>query len=183
MVSSVNALNGFVTAFFFSLAVMRNPVVCNKGHTICEKCLETAMFKGNGNCPVDRTFVGAVLPVRNLALQSMIDKLQMKCPNEAGCSWSGPLESVPQHLKECPMEMVKCTNTNCTVSVYRYELSGHLEKCPHRTKDCQHCGAKVKLVNLPRHNDNCPKVALECPNKCGVTLLRYVIQVFSICFI
>ena len=69
---------------------------------MCEKCLEMAMFKGNGNCPVDRTFVGAVLPVRNLALQSMIDKLQMKCPNEAGCSWSGPLESVPQHLKGAP---------------------------------------------------------------------------------
>ena len=69
MVSSINALNDFVIPFFFSLAVMRNPVACNKGHTMCEKCLETAMFKGNGNCPVDRTFLGAVLPVRNLALQ------------------------------------------------------------------------------------------------------------------
>ena len=81
---------------------MRNPVVCNKGHTMCEKCLERAMFKGSGNCPVDRTFVGAVLSVRNLALQSMIDKLQMKSPNEAGCSWNGPLEKCPTAPERVP---------------------------------------------------------------------------------
>ena len=139
---------------------------------MCEMCLQTAMLKGNGNCPVDRNFMGIVKPVRNLALKSMLLKLIIKCPNESGCSWTGCLENLQQHKKDCPMEMVNCSNVGCSASLYRYEIGAHLQKCPHKTSVCQLCNAKVKTMNVEKHKGSCPKMSVECPNKCSASLLR-----------
>lgn len=165
--------------FTFSLAVLRDPVVCKDGHTLCSKCLNRAISTGNRTCPVDRSYLGIREPSRNRAVHAMIQKLIIKCPNSfeaegIGCDWTGPLETAESHSRDCGMKMVKCPNLGCTVKVYQYEITVHQEKCPHRQTRCEQCHKDFKVVFRGAHQRRCPKIVIECPNNCGEQILRYV---------
>lgn len=168
---------------FNSLAVLHDPVVCRDGHTMCCTCLDTALSTGIRTCPVDRNYLGIARSARNLALQAMILKLIIKCPNGSGCSWTGAIENLQQHQQECPMEMLTCTNTDCSAMVYQYEMDAHQKKCPHQTITCDNCQGKGKVIEMTEHKKNCPKSAVECPNKCGEVVLRYELSFHEIGFV
>ena len=157
----------------YSLEVLRDPVICRHGHTMCKVCLETALSGTFPTCPVDRRYLGTSTPVRNLALQSLIMGFPIKCPNGSGCRWIGRLESLQGHRNECEMEMVGCTNAHCTASLYRFEMGSHQDQCPHRSEPCVHCQKNKKVVEMALHLQTCPKVSVSCPNNCGEIILRY----------
>ncbi len=139
---------------------------------MCRTCFETALSVGNHHCPVYKCSVSS-RPTRNLALDAIINKLSIKCPNGAGCSWNGALEDAIQHKKQCPMEMLGCTNSNCCAKVYRCEMATHQERCPHKSELCTHCTKPVKVVDMVLHLGICPKKSVNCPNNCGENILRY----------
>ena len=140
---------------------------------MCGKCLETAVSGGRRTCPVDRSFLDITKPARNLALQAVIHKLDTRCPNRSGCTWTGPLEHLHKHKGECPMAMVNCSNKDCAAMVYQYEMAAHQLKCPHKSTTCAHCDAKIKVIDMANHQDNCPKMTIVCPNNCDESILRY----------
>lgn len=157
----------------YSLEVLREPVICRDGHTMCKVCLDTALSGTFPTCPVDRQYLGTSTPVRNLALQSLIMGLTIKCPNGSGCSWKGKLEELPSHRNECDMEMVACINAQCSALLYRFEMGSHEEQWPKKSEPCAHCEKKESAAEMALHLRTCPKVGISCPNSCGVDILRY----------
>lgn len=157
----------------YSLEVLREPVICRDGHTMCKACLDTALSGTFPTCPVDRTYLGSSTAVRNLALQSLIMGFTIKCPNGSGCSWKGKLEALQSHRNECDMEMVACVNAQCRALLYRFEMRSHEEQCPLKSEPCAYCGKKENAAEMVLHLKTCPKVGISCPNNCGVNILRY----------
>ena len=96
---------------------------------------------------------------------------------ERGCGWSGKLEELNPHLdpdqNNCQFVDSLCP-LNCQKTIPRNIISQHvLENCVKRDYVCQHCGFKAtyeEVVDI--HVPECKYVALQCPNRCGVTCER-----------
>ena len=84
------------------------------------------------------------------------------------------------HLRECPLEVVQCTNEECTIKLQRRTLPNHLaDDCPYRPIHCKYCDFQVtyvKKIYLEAHMKVCPKspyVLVTCTNeKCSKKLQR-----------
>ena len=99
-------------------------------------------------------------------------KLPLPCPNE--CSEDRiPRESMEEHRKACPLEPVGCSNS-CGKNIQRQHLTNHVNnQCPLRKITCQFCDITGEYQFITQqHKNECPKVPLPCPNKCGATILR-----------
>ena len=99
-------------------------------------------------------------------------KLPLPCPNE--CSEDRiPRESMEKHRKACPLEPVGCSN-GCGKDIQRQHFTNHVDnQCPLRKITCQLCDITGEYQYIThQHKDECPKVPLPCPNKCGATILR-----------
>ena len=155
--------------------MLRDPVVCRDGHTMCKVCLDKATSGSFPACPVDRSYLGTSGPVRNLALQALIMGFKIKCPNGSRCKWIGKLEGLSNHRNQCEMEMLGCTNAQCAALVYRYEMGSHQDQCPHKSEPCIHCQMNVKVAEMEMHLKTCAKVKISCPNNCGENIFRYII--------
>ena len=102
--------------------------------------------------------------------------LQVYCHHEAsGCSWLGKLSSVESHLSSsCPHVLVECANS-CGEVILRQELQSHLaHSCYRRTITCVYCELDGTFEYITdEHFNTCPKVPLNCPNRCSAgKLLR-----------
>ena len=99
----------------------------------------------------------------------------MKCSNsENGCNWSGELQSLDLHLRECGFALLRCTN-ECTKEerILRRDLDNHLIVCPNRQYECPDCEATGRYCDMTNHVDTCPQVKVCCSNlKCESKVLR-----------
>ena len=79
------------------------------------------------------------------------------------------------HLSaNCPCVLLECTNS-CGEVVPRRELESHLdESCCRRSVKCTHCKLEGPFDFITdEHHKTCPKVPLNCPNRCSAgKLLR-----------
>ena len=104
-----------------------------------------------------------------------IQALMVYCPNkEAGCSWVGKLSEVNEHCNSdhigCSYQEIKCSS-NCGISFQRKYLEDHLvADCPCYCQYCKTTGDKMLIAN--HHKEKCQKFTVQCPNDCGVTMLR-----------
>ncbi len=114
--------------------------------------------------------------------QNKVKQLQVYCNmKERGCVWSGTLDQLDSHLdpdldycqyvdKKCPL--------NCPQVIPKNKVEQHVaQECSKRPHICQHCGFKAtyeEVVN--KHLQECKYVALQCPNMCGVSCERGVME-------
>jgi hypothetical protein len=153
--------------------VMREPVTDSCGHAYGKRCIE-AYVEGNGSCPINKRIpiscnqLSVCLPFKNV-----IGKLQVKCPNNDYCKWSGRLEQLESHTEnDCSHEEVTCPNKNCGVKNPRWIMKDHLSNCQHRLSKCSLCESIVAFKDRHDHEDNCPEQSIMCPFQCGCQIKR-----------
>jgi len=78
-------------------------------------------------------------------------------------------EDMEAHRDECPLEDVECFLL-CGKMLKRQHLINHVaKKCPHRKVECQYCDIPGNFQFIKgKHKEQCPKLPLPCPNKCGI---------------
>ncbi len=114
--------------------------------------------------------------------QKKIKSLQAYCSmKERGCVWSGTLDQLDTHLDphldNCQYVDTKCP-LNCLQTVPKNKVDQHVaQECTKRPHVCQHCGFKATYEEVvDTHLPECKYVALQCPNMCGVSCEREVME-------
>ena len=103
--------------------------------------------------------------------------LKVFCPHKLlGCTWTGELRSLDEHLvkdidnkRGCPFTELQCSN-GCGVVMQRRLVEGHLKsECELREVKCEYCNTtgSYQWINSS-HHEECPKYPIECPNHCEV---------------
>ena len=121
-----------------------------------------------GDCSKDMN--GIIL---NKAVQSMISKLKVKCitlPDsvdsgevEGGgvvithardnqCDWTGAIQEIEEHTKVCDYVIIRCDK--CRIF-------------------------KATRKEIARHMEECGDVTIDCPLKCGMLIILYLLYMFE----
>ncbi len=114
--------------------------------------------------------------------QRRVCSLKIYCSmKERGCVWSGPLDQLDTHLDphldNCQYVDTKCP-LNCLQTIPKNKVDQHVaQECTKRPQVCQHCGFKATYEEVVvTHLLECKYVALQCPNMCGVSCEREVME-------
>ncbi|XP_065883099.1 TNF receptor-associated factor 2-like [Dysidea avara] len=111
----------------------------------------------------------AIFP--NKQANRAVRSLCVFCTNkDKGCEWQGEVNYIISHLEGCQFEMVTCSNDCGKCFQWQY-LTSHVEnECVRRKVDCQYCHITGEHQFIKgKHNEQCPKYAIACPNSCEVS--------------
>lgn len=152
------------------------------GHVFCVECLKRSTLENKDVCPQDRLKI--VKPGKQIVVSSqlaaMIGRKSARCPNDSGakndmlcvCEWVGVVSKVKEHLKECPMETVKCP-LGCGAEMPGDKVRQHTkDQCTNRTIECDNCGEKMAQAELVKHKGgpfDC-KGWVACERGCTVSV-------------
>ncbi len=162
-----------------SLVARRLTIASCCGESFCQTCIADTQGQGQP-CPVceEKEFT----TIKSVKNQKRINNLQVHCSmKERGCVWSGPLDQLDAHLDphldNCQYVDTKCP-LNCLQTVYKNKVDQHVaQECTKRPHVCQHCGFKATYEEVvDTHLPECKYVALQCPNMCGVSCEREVME-------
>ena len=145
----------------------------------CQTCIADIQEQGEP-CPECGTQQFTVLShVKN---QKQINLLKLYCSmKERGCDWSGTLDQLDTHLDphldNCQYVDTKCP-LNCLQTIPKNKVDQHVaQECTKRPHVCQHCGFKATYEEVvDTHLPECKYVPLQCPNMCGVSCEREVME-------
>ena len=152
------------------------------GQTFCATCLGKYMnskILDNKQCPYCKTVPFTFMP--DARTKRYVGGLKVFCPRKSlGCTWTGELRSLEQHLvkdidnkKGCPFTELQCSN-GCGVVMQRRLVEGHLKsECELREVKCEYCNTtgSYQWINSS-HHEECPKYPVECPNHCEVGYVK-----------
>ena len=162
-----------------SLVARRLTVTSCCGESFCHACISEPKEQ-NKPCPEcgEEEFT----LFNQVKFQRQINKLQVYCTHKKrGCGWSGPLEQLESHLDpdqdHCQYVDTKCP-FNCQQTIPKNKVEQHVaEECVRRDFTCQHCNFKATYEEVVgTHLAECSYVPLQCPNRCGVTCERDVME-------
>ncbi|XP_073492557.1 RING finger protein 151 [Aquarana catesbeiana] len=144
--------------------VLRCPVMVCCGHIFCRKCI-LQWLKRQQTCPCCRTEVKGKLLVQMHKLKKRINRLQVKCPNEAhGCPAIFPLLRTEEHAESCAFGLLSCSNEGCPAEVLRKDICEHSQTCQF-WRDVCHMGCGTLLTPENREEHNCYMELKELYNK------------------
>ena len=162
-----------------SLVARRLTVTSCCGESFCHACISEPKEQ-NKPCPEcgEEEFT----LFNQVKFQRQINKLQVYCTHKnKGCGWSGPLEQLEAHLDpdqdHCQYVDTKCP-FNCQQTIPKNKMEQHVaEECVRMDFTCQHCNFKATYEEVVgTHLAVCSYVPLQCPNRCGVTCERDVME-------
>ena len=120
--------------------------------------------------------------MKPLKYQRQMDCLKVKCSMRGrGCDWLGTLGQLDAHLDpdqgNCLYVDIKCP-LNCLLTIPKNKLEQHVSmECVKRDSVCQYCHFKATYeVMVETHLPVCIYFPLQCPNFCGVTCERDVME-------
>ncbi len=149
------------------------------GESFCQTCIADTQEQGQP-CPVCGEKEFTIL--QHTKNQKRINKLQVHCSmKERGCVWDGTLDQLnthlDPHLDNCQYVDTKCP-LNCLQTIPKNKVDQHVaQECTKRPHVCQHCGFKATYEEVvDTHLPECKYVALQCPNMCGVSCEREVME-------
>ena len=149
------------------------------GETFCLRCIDGFLQEGKP-CPVcgGKNFTTQ----QQVKYQKMVRNLLVYCSlKERGCDWKGPLEKFDAHLDpeqdDCQYVDTKCP-LNCQQTIPKNKVEQHMvEECAKRDFVCKHCNFKGTYEEVTyKHLPECKYVPLQCPNLCGVTYDREIME-------
>ena len=161
-----------------SLVAKRRTVTSCCGESFCHEGI-SGLEQGNQPCPACGEVDFTTMELKN---QQKIDNLQVYCTfKERECGWSGRLQDLEVHLdphqNECQYMDISCP-LHCQQLVPRNAVQQHTsQECVKREHTCQHCNYKASYEEvMDLHLPDCQYVPLQCPNRCGVTCEREMME-------
>ncbi len=156
------------------LQLLAKPCIldCDCGASFCKNCIE----KVQNCCPLCNQNFTIILP--NKQLQRTLNGLLIYCSRSSdGCSWTGELVKLKEHLNRRPskeMRLAGCGFTDvacqyCNELFPRKEVESHEnETCPNKPYTCEYCGHFSVLDDITQnHWLVCLMIPILCPYECG----------------
>ena len=149
------------------------------GDSYCQSCIADTKKQARP-CPAcgEEGFT----TLQQIKFQQRIRGLQVYCSmKRRGCGWSGTLEQLDTHLDpdldNCQYVDTSCP-FNCKQTIPKNKMEQHVaEECVQRDYGCQHCAFKATYeVVVDTHWPECVYLPLPCPNLCGVTCERGLME-------
>lgn len=150
------------------------------GETYCNGCISGGDDVDLSSCPAcgQEDFT----TIHPLKYQRQIEQLQVYCTNkERGCDRIGTVGILCTHLDptkdKCQYMDFQCP-LDCKKFIAKNAMEEHMKQhCVNRQYACQYCSynatyKEVVDVHLPK----CKHVVLGCPNLCGMTCERGVLE-------
>ena len=162
-----------------SLVARRLTVTSCCGEHYCHACI-IKIQQQNKPCPEcgEQTFGFFVVRRYNQRITS----LKVYCSLKGkGCDWSGMVDQLKAHLDpdldNCQYVDTKCP-LDCQQAIPKNKVEQHVwEECVKREHVCQHCNFKATYEEVvDTHLPECKYVPLQCPNLCGVTWKREMME-------
>jgi hypothetical protein len=153
--------------------ILCDPVLEQCGTSIyCRTCLERYLER-EGRCPGGRKCSSSSIISMDFVAR-LINKQECLCRNkDFGCDWKGRLCELQEHLNtDCKTKPVKCTFEGCDVEMIESALLLHSALCLFRCESCKDCNSEVKVKDIEKHIDQCPKRKIPCVNDCGEEITR-----------
>lgn len=86
------------------------------------------------------------------------------------CEWTGKLEKLSIHIRECPFEIIRCRD--CDECIERGKKSEHAKECHMYPIQCELCGLEIPRSFMQSHvKDECMNGMIEC-NYCKNEIKR-----------
>ena len=162
-----------------SLVARKLTITSCCGQSYCQACIADIQEQAKP-CPE----CGEVnfTTLQQIKYQQRVGDLQVYCSmKKRGCGWSGTLQQLDTHLKphldHCDCLDIPCP-LNCNQTIPKNKVDQHMAKdCLKRDYICQHCAFKATYeVVVDTHWPVCIYFPLQCPNLCGVTCERSLIE-------
>lgn len=85
-----------------------------------------------------------------------------------GCEWTGELEKLEVHRRECGYEVVTCVH-GCGARLCRKVLLEHQPSCLWAFRACERCNEQIRMCNMPQHMEElCKMREVRCTSaSCG----------------
>ena len=148
------------------------------GECYCKACIRECI-ESKGPCPSCQENDYSV--VFHARYQRNIQGLNVYCTmRDRGCKWTGECKKLDLHIDvntgDCEYIDVQCTN-DCNQRVQRRNLRTHLtNECPNREYTCPYCNYGNTFRVVSEHWGVCAQYPIPCPNRCGVTCERQVME-------
>ena len=149
------------------------------GDSYCQSCIADTKKQAK---PCPACGVEDFTTLQQIKFQQRIRDLQVYCSmKRRGCGWSGTLEQLDTHLNpdldNCQYMDTSCP-FNCKQTIPKNKMEQHVaEECVQRDYGCQHCAFKATYeVVVDTHWPECVYLPLPCPNLCGVTCERGLME-------
>lgn len=160
------------------------------GHHLCETCSERLT---GSLCPVCK--LGPLKTQEDEYFRKKLDDLKVYCPHKGErhtykkqfydpeyamfwmpslsdpitvtCKFQCELGDIQSHLdKDCPLQLVTCKYKCDTTDLRRFEVEYHEKNCRMRPHKCRYCSYEASAFQIEKHFQVCPKIPVECPNRC-----------------
>jgi hypothetical protein len=153
--------------------IYMNPVVDLCGHVYCKTCILKYM-ETSKTCPISGWALGEGNVNRLIIINDILMKQPVQCKNRNfHCEWIGLLVDLEPHLNSmCKKQIVKCPHLGCSAEIFREDLDGHKNACEYRIIQCPDCEVNTAFIEIPSHQDVCPKFKLHCPQNCSLMVER-----------
>ncbi|CAG9771399.1 unnamed protein product [Ceutorhynchus assimilis] len=173
--SSMTEINQIYSDFESEKTIMSSVVYCIHHKEGCKWSDELRKLKGHLNtCKHDTlpctSNCGAQIPK-----VLMEDHLLYTCPQRRTrcefCSKEFTGHTLEDHVGNCGYEPLYCEN-KCGVKIQKRHLSQHKNSdCSKRLLPCRYCSKEFVADTLAIHHVKCPRVPINCPNRCDVNFL------------
>ena len=159
--------------------VAREPTIASCcTEVFCKACIK-AVIEDKKPCPnCQETDINYISYKK---YQLKILALKVHCSlKDRGCEWTGQLQHLDAHLDlttgDCVYVNVDCPS-KCDQKVQKHNVDTHLANhCPNRDYTCPHCSFKATFREVSEHFEVCPYYPLVCPNRCGASFERDVLE-------
>lgn len=176
--------------------LLREPTLTSCcGQHYCWACLQTWLEqRGHKTCPQCREEFNYI--VNQERKRDVLD-LQVKCTySTLGCRFKGKLRNMDDHVVSCSNTEIKC-KLKCKKKIKHVDHEKHVkEDCLNREYTCEFCKYKstyskitgetamtshntptrAKIPAEKGHYATCPEYPKTCPNECGTTTERKLLQ-------
>ena len=162
-----------------TLVARRLTLTCCCGESYCHACIADIQQQDK-SCPeCGHQNFSTMKPLKH---QRQMDCLKVKCSMRGrGCDWLGTLGQLDAHLDpdqdNCQHVDIQCP-LNCLQTIPKNKLEQHVSmECVNRESVCQYCQFRATYeVMVDTHLPVCVYFPLQCPNFCGVTCERDVME-------
>ena len=149
------------------------------GESNCQTCIADILQQSKP-CPACGVEKFEAYP--QIKFQQRIRDLQVYCSmKRRGCGWCGTLEQLDTHLNpdldNCQYVDTSCP-FNCKQTIPKNKMEQHVtEECVQRDYGCPYCAFKATYeVVMDTHWPECVYLPMPCPNLCGVTCERGLME-------